>query len=152
MTYKGWYAIKPNQPTNQPRYTRVSQKFCIIFVTWGNIWLIWMLCRGHESEKPNYKMPSSPDTLRVLFTGFASMVWGTASESTVTVIYITGSIVWLSNHPHSETMQNVQAHQLPRFYQSQWVPSMTWTVSVMWYICRKLARTTKISQNFWFTV
>ena len=30
----------------------------------------------------DWEIPSSPDTLRVLLTGFASMAWSTASEST----------------------------------------------------------------------
>ena len=31
----------------------------------------------------DWEMPSSPDTLRELFAGFASMTWNTASESTL---------------------------------------------------------------------
>ena len=38
-----------------------------------------MLLRGHEGDKPVHLL-SSPDTLRVLLIGFASMDWITAAE------------------------------------------------------------------------
>ena len=50
--------------------------------------------------------------------------------------------VW--KHTRKETMLNVSAHQLPRYYQPHRVPSTGWTVSVTWYtLCNK------ILQNFW---
>ena len=49
----------------------------------------------------------------------------------------------------SHTMHNVSAHQLLRYYQPQWILCTAWTASVMWYIHCKVARTTKILQNFW---
>ena len=56
---------------------------------------------------------------------------------------------WLSNLIWREVM-HVSAHQLPQYYQQQFVPSMVWTTSVMGYTWHKLA-ITKILQNFWLT-
>ena len=60
--------------------------------------------------------------------------------------------MWLLNHARSEPTHNVSAHQLPRYYQRQRVPLLALTTSVTWYRHHKLARTTKILQNFWLTL
>ena len=46
--------------------TRVSQKFCNILVTWGTVQQLQILLPRGSGE------PSSPDTLQVLLTKFAS--------------------------------------------------------------------------------
>ena len=45
----------------------------------------------------------------------------------------------LSNHAQSEAMHATLAHQLQQFYKALWVPSITWTASVMRYTHHKLA-------------
>ena len=41
----------------------------------------------------------------------------------------------------SEAIYDVSVHHLLLFYQPKWVPSMAWTVLVMWYTCCKLTCT-----------
>ena len=40
------------------------------------------------------------------------------------------SSVRFSNHAWSETMHNVSVHQIPLYYQSQWIPTTAWTALV----------------------
>ena len=50
-------------------------------------------------------------------------------------------------------MHNVSAaHQLPPYFQPQWIPFIDWSRSVTCYTCRKLTRSTKILQKFWFAL
>ena len=62
---------------------QVSQKFCNILVIWGTIQQLWMLLPRlwRWWTTLECKMPNSPDTLRMLITRFASIIWSTASES-----------------------------------------------------------------------
>ena len=41
------------------------------------------------------------------------------------------SSVQLLNHAQSEAMHSVSVHQIPWYYQAQWVPPTVWTVSLM---------------------
>ena len=53
-----------------------------------------------EGEKPHWtEMPSSPDTLPVLLSGFASIAWGTLSESTLLGL---PNLAWSSRFFRSE--------------------------------------------------
>ena len=52
----------------------------------------------------------------------------------------------------SETMHNMSTHQLSRYYQSKQIPFKDWTASVTWCTRRKIARTSKILQNFWLNL
>ena len=36
-------------------------------------------------------------------------------------------------HYQNEALDNISVHQLPQFYQSQWVLPTAWTASVTWY-------------------
>ena len=88
-------------------------------------------------------------------TKFLEPSWSTAPShfaqqmslvaSTALLDYITHSSAQLSNHMEGTNAQ----HSAPNItiLPTTGVPS---TVSVMWYPCRKLART-KILQNFWLT-
>ena len=76
--------------------TRTSQKFCNILVVCGSIRQLLMLlprsCRWWTTL--DSEMQSSPDTLRVILTGFASL--STASKSTVLGLPdVTGSLMSL---------------------------------------------------------
>ena len=158
--------------------TRLSQKFCHIFVPWGTIHHLQMLLsrlwRWRTTESS--EMPSPPDTLQALHTGFSSLAISTGSEFTTLPDYHNSSLpseislLWSSapssfwwfglpsrsyglvltrwakdteldnvahssiqafnSHSRREAMYNLSAHQLPRYYQPQWVLTTARTVLV----------------------
>ena len=64
---------------------KVGQKLCSILVMWGNFrqLLILLLRFWRWWTTLDWEMPSLPDTLWVLITGFVSLDWNMALESMV---------------------------------------------------------------------
>ena len=90
-------------------------------------------------------------TLQMSFGYFSGVLVRIRKAAVPELGYATHLSLRLSNHPRSEAMHKVSAHQLPRYYKPQLVPTTAWTALVEWYTHRKLAHTTKILLNFWLT-